>query len=324
MFKNFLKVIIHSAHFLLVISVYANASIFPRFLDFQSQQFLERSSEQNLVTKTHKLGPIKSTEDLTIEGPYGPIPLRIYIPLSEGPFPVVLYFPGGGWIAGDLDSNDSICRAICNQATCLIVSVNYHKAPKYPFPHALNDVYSTLEWTAKHIQNFNGNPSWIAVSGDSAGGNLAAALTLLTRDRNGPHLRCQVLMYPVTNFCFETFSYYQNAEGYCLTRQDMKELWKLYLQGADGKNPYASPLQGNLKHLPPAFILTAEFDPLRDEGFAYAKQLEIHGVAVKLKNYPTIHAFLSLASEIDLGRQGLTDIASYLKEQYHHKILQDF
>jgi len=298
----------------LVVDSYAQQPI-QRTLDKQSQQFLEGASKYTMIAK-HPITPLKKTEDLKIYGASGTIPIRIYTPRGKGPFPVVLYFAGGGWVSGDLNSNDSICREMCSQTECLIVSVEYHKAPTYPFPHALEDLYTALLWTEANIHNYEGQTSWIAVSGDSAGGNLAAALTLLTRDRKGPELQCQVLMYPVTNYCFETHSYYQNAKGYGLTKDRMKEFWGHYLQKANGKNPYVSPLQGDLTNLPSAFILTAEFDPLRDDGLAYAHQLNNYGVPVVLKNYPTIHAFISHAYYIDLGKQGLKDIAAYLKEQY--------
>lgn len=313
MIKIFLKL---TYCFICITSLsFASTPLFPRTLDPQSQEFLMLTSEEELK-KPPSSAPISSTQDLTISGPNGPIPIRIYTPYGEGPFPVLLYFPGGGWVKGNLDSNDALCRELSFQSEFIIVSVDYHKAPNYPFPKPLEDCYSVLEWTASNIQNYNGDNTWIAVSGDSAGGNLAAALTLLAKDRKGPVLQRQVLMYPATNFSFETFSYYQNAEGYRLTRKRMQEFWSLYLQGNDGSSPYASPLRGNLAGLPSAFIVTAEFDPLRDDGFAYANQLQNFGVSVILKHYPTVHAFIGRAYCIDLGKQAITEIANFLKTQY--------
>lgn len=254
-------------------------------------------------------------QDLSIPGPNGAIPIRLYSPKGAGPFPVFVSFEGGGWIAGSLESNDNICREICHRSGCMVVSVEYRKAPEDPFPKPLEDCYAATSWAAKNIQKLNGDPRRIAVGGDSAGGNLAAAVTLLARERKGPPLRCQILIYPVTNFNFETLSYYENAEGYFLTRSAMKYFWSLYLNGADGKDPRASPLQAPLSNLPPALVIVAQYDPLRDEGLAYAYQLKKAGVPVVLQSYPTIHGFVSAANTLTLGQKAIEEIAAYLRKQ---------
>ncbi|CUI17888.1 lipase [Candidatus Protochlamydia naegleriophila] len=286
------------------------------FNRIQQQPFdkLDVSTMRQTLPPSSTTIPVKKTQDLNIKGPLGLIPIRIYTPEGKGPFPVYISFEGGGWVAGNLDSNDAICREICKRSGCLVVSVEYRKAPENPFPKPLEDCYAATAWIADHIQEFNGNPKLLAVGGDSAGGNLAAAVTLLARAK-GPFLRCQVLMYPVTNFDFDTLSYYENAEGYLLTRDIMKRFWSLYLNGADGKNSLASPLQANLYKLPPAMVIVAYFDPLRDEGLAYAYQLKKFGVPVVLRNYPTIHGFISFGNQLKLSHQALAEISQFLKQQ---------
>ncbi|WP_068471382.1 alpha/beta hydrolase [Candidatus Protochlamydia phocaeensis] len=258
---------------------------------------------------------IQGVRDLSIPGPFGSIPARLYFPKGNGPYPVYISFEGGGWIAGSLDSNDNLSREICHRSGCLVVSVEYRKAPEYPFPKPLEDCYAAAVWIAQHIAEFNGDPQKLAIGGDSAGGNLAAAVTLLARDRRGPSFRCQVLIYPATNYDFDTLSYYENAQGYFLTRDAMKQFWAFYLKGANGKDPRASPLQADLGRLPPALILVAHFDPLRDDGLAYAHQLKTFDVPTVVYTYPTIHGFVSFANRLSLGRKGINDIAQYLQQQ---------
>jgi acetyl esterase len=268
--------------------------------------------EMRKITFPPSSVPVKKVEDISIQGPSGPIHCRIYTPEGKSPFPVYIALGGGGWVAGNLESNEAQCREICHRSGFMVLSVNYHKAPEYPFPKPLEDCYTALLWSAAHIQEFGGDPARLSLGGDSAGGNLAAATALLARDRSGPSLQAQVLLYPVTNFDFETLSYYENGEGYLLTRESMKVFWELYLDGKEGKNRYASPLQAQLEGLPPALIITADYDPLRDEGLAYAYQLKKFGVAAKVLQYPTIHGFISFNKQISLGEKALEEIALFL------------
>lgn len=270
---------------------------------------------QTVFPSYQSKAPIQGVRNLSISGPLGPIPIRLYFPEGKGPFPVYISLEGGGWIAGSLDSNDNLCREICHRSGCLVVSVEYRKAPEHPFPQPLEDCYAAAVWTSQHIAEFNGDPQKLAIGGDSAGGNLAAAVTLLARERRGPSFRCQVLIYPATNHDFDTLSYYENAQGYFLTRDAMKQFWGFYLKEANGKDPRASPLQAALDHLPPALILVAHFDPLRDDGLAYAHQLKAFGVPAVVYTYPTIHGFVSFANSLSLGRKGISDIAQYLRQQ---------
>lgn len=257
---------------------------------------------------------IKKTEQISIPGPSGEIPLRIYTPEGQGPFPVFVNFHGGGWTLGGLHNCDGFCAEICNRAQCIVVSVDYHLAPEYKFPKPLLDCYTATQWAAENISKYNGDPKKIAVGGDSAGGNLATAVALMARDKKSINLCCQVLMYPVTNYNFSTDSYQAFAEGYMLTTSTMKWMWENYLSAdADGSNPYASPLQeASLRGLPQALVITAEFDPLRDDSLAYAKKLAQANVEVVQITYPTIHGFISFADRLDVGKAATMLIANYL------------
>jgi len=225
--------------------------------------------------------PVAKVEDTAIPGPPD-IPVRIYTPEGDGPFPICVYFHGGGWVVGSLDSQDVDCRVIANAARSVVVSVNYRHAPEHKFPAAVEDAYRATQWAADNGEHITGDAARLVVAGMSAGGNLAAAVALMARDKGGPRISCQLLIVPVTNHAFDTRSYRENGEGYVLTREGMQWFWAHYLASpADGNDPYASPLRAtNLEGLPPALVLTAEYDPLRDEGQAYAERLSEAGVAV--------------------------------------------
>jgi acetyl esterase len=244
------------------------------------------------------------------------MPTRIYMPYGTGPFPVLVYLHGGGWVIGDLEAYDATCRALTNAAGCLVVAMEYRLAPEHKFPAAPEDCYAATCWVAANAAAIGGDPRRIAVGGDSAGGNLAAVVAQMARDRGGPALVYQLLVYPVTNYGYDTASYEENAEGYLLTRNAMVWFWNHYLRSAaDGNNPLASPLRASdLRDLPPAMVLTAEFDPLRDEGEAYAMRLQEAGVPVTLKRYTgTIHGFFSLDAVLDQGKQAMADAAAALR-----------
>lgn len=246
----------------------------------------------------------------------GDIPMRIYTPEGNGPFPILVYFHGGGWVIGNLDAYDPTCRALTNAAGCLVVSVDYRLAPEHKFPAAPEDCYAALCWVATHGASLNGDPTRLAIGGDSAGGNLTAVVALMARDRGGPNLAYQLLIYPVTDHNYETVSYQENADGYLLTKDAMVWFWNHYLHSeADGRSPLASPLQAeNVQGLPPALVLTAEFDPLRDEGEAYAARLQAAGVPVTLTRYNgMIHGFFSLGHVLDQGKQAIAEAAAGLR-----------
>ena len=264
-----------------------------------------RALHEDLFTPPAEPIPVDTVRDLSIDGPNGPIPIRVYAPHGDGPFPVLVYYHGGGWVVGDLDSIDPTCRALTNVADAVVVSVDYRLAPEHPFPEPIEDCYAALSWVAANTTAIRGDPERVAVGGDSAGGNLAAAVALLARDRGGPSLVHQALVYPVTEHAFETASYEENAEGYFLTRGDMEWFWNRYLPtDIAGRNPYASPLCApSLADLPSASVVTAGFDPLRDEGVAYADALDEAGVDVAHHHYPgMIHGFFTMLSDPDLDQ----------------------
>ena len=244
-----------------------------------------------------------------------PIPLRIYTPVGAGKFPILVYLHGGGWVIGNLEAADGTCRFLCKEANCIVVSVDYRKAPEYKFPTAIEDAYAVTVWVSRNATNFNGNPQQIAVAGDSAGGNLASVVALMARDRGTPSLVHQLLIYPVTNYNFDTPSYYEYAQNYGLTQEEMLWCWQHYLSSpTEGNNPYVSPLQANnLSNLPSANIITAECDILRSEGEAYATRLQEAGVNVTSKCYQgMIHSFLGLPQLNSLANVALSEIAAEL------------
>lgn len=263
--------------------------------------------------------PVGAVRNFTVDGPAGGIPIRIYTPDGSAPFPVLVFFHGGGWVLGSLDTHDATCRAVTNAAECVVVSVDYRLAPEHPFPAAVEDCYDVTKWVVENPEAVHGDPDRIAIGGDSAGGNLAAAVAQVARDHDGPALAHQVLIYPATDHSFDTASYDENAEGYFLTKADMEWFWDHYLESAlNGQNPYASPLQArDLSGLPSATVLTCGFDPLRDEGATYADRLEKAGVRVTHRNYDDmIHGFASMLVEpnLDQARNAIADIGRDLQE----------
>jgi acetyl esterase len=258
-------------------------------------------------------------ENRTIPGPDGEIPIRIYTPEGQGPWPVLVYFHGGGWVLGNLDTHDRVGRSLANRADCVVVSVDYRLAPEHRFPAAPEDAYAATRWAADNAAAFGGDGRRLAVAGDSAGGNLAAVVALMARDRGGPELSLQVLVYPVTDHDFDTPSYLEHAEGLMLWRAGMIWFWDHYApEAADRGHPHASPLRAeSLAGLPPALVITAEYDPLRDEGEAYAARLREAGVPVVLRRYPgMIHGFFGMAHAVDLAREAIDEAGRALREAW--------
>ncbi|QQK81153.1 alpha/beta hydrolase fold domain-containing protein [Salicibibacter cibi] len=267
-------------------------------------------------------GPPEKVENVTnktIPGPDGEIPVRIYTPDSEGPFPALVYYHGGGWVIGDLVTVDVPCRRIANQTNCVVVSVDYRLAPEHKFPAAIEDAYAAVKWVADDANTIQVDPSRIAVGGDSAGGNLATVVAMMARDKGGPAIVQQILLYPVTNHAFDTNAYEENADGFFLTKAMMQWFWSHYLRDEDdGKKPYASPLLADdLSGLPPAFVITAGFDPLRDEGEAYAERLKAANVPVETTRYDAmIHGFCWMPGAIEQGKNALDQVSSSLKRAF--------
>lgn len=265
--------------------------------------------------------PVAQVDDVGIPVADGTIPARVYTPAGEGPFPVLVYFHGGGWVIGSVETLDAPCRMLANAAGCVVVSIDYRLAPEFKFPTAAEDCYAATRWVAENAGRLGVDAGRLAVGGDSAGGNLAAVVALMARDRHGPALVYQLLVYPVTDFNVDTASYAANGEVYLLTKAAMEWFWNHYLRGPeDGLNPYASPLRApDLGGLPAAFVVTAEFDPLRDEGQAYAARLRQSGVAVHAKNYDgMIHGFFQMPGVLEQGKQAIADAAVRLREAFAH------
>ena len=257
--------------------------------------------------------------DRQIPGPDGELTVRVYTPFGTGPFPLLTYFHGGGFVLCNLDSHDSTCRELTNAAQCVVVSVDYRLAPEAPFPAAPEDCYAATRWVAENAREIDGDPERLAVGGDSAGGNLAAVVALMARDRGGPALVHQLLIYPVTDYAFDTPSYVENAEGYFLTREMMQWFWGHYLKTeADGVQPLASPLRADdVSNLPPANVITAEFDPLRDEGEAYAARLLASGVATELIRYDgMIHGFFGMTDALDRAKEAVAQSGRALRRAF--------
>jgi acetyl esterase len=263
--------------------------------------------------------PVASVDNLAIPGPAGEIPVRVYTPEQSGPLPVLVYFHGGGWVIGDLETHDALCRTLANAAGCVVASVDYRLAPEHKFPAAAEDAYAATRWVAENAGQIGVDPQHIAVGGDSAGGNLAAVVALMARDRGGPPLVFQLLIYPATDSACDTASCRENAEGYLLTLEALRWFWNHYLSGeADRENPYAAPLRApNVRGLPPALVLTAEFDPLRDEGEVYAARLRDAGVPVQLKRYDgMIHGFFGMGAMVDQARTAMEEVAASLQAAF--------
>jgi acetyl esterase len=263
-------------------------------------------------------GPaLASVSDRTVPGSAGEIPVRVYRPDGDGPFPTVVFFHGGGWVIGDLESHDLACRHLARASDCVVVAVDYRRAPEHPYPAAAEDAYAATAWVAANPDAVGGSGQ-VAVMGDSAGGNLAASVALRARDEGGPEIAYQALVYPAVSPHDDWDSYAQNAEGYYLTTADMNWFGESYFSGENETDPYAFPLVADSHaDLPPATVITAGFDPIRDEGIAYAEALDSAGVPVEHHHYPDmIHGFftmLAAPAEMERGHEAIAAVAADLR-----------
>jgi acetyl esterase len=260
--------------------------------------------------------PVNRVEDRNIAGPGGEIPIRIYSPAGK-PNGIIVFFHGGGWVLGGLPSHEYVCRALANSAGCVVVATDYRLAPEHKFPAAADDSYAATKWAADNAGALGSGANRLVVCGDSAGGNLAAVVSQMARDRGTPEIRAQVLIYPAIDAATDTDSQKRFVEeGQVLSQRTMAWFWNHYLRGReDASNPYACPNKAkDLKRLPPALVITAEYDPLYDEGNDYAAALEKAGNRVKLSRYAGVpHFFVSLAPAIDQGKTAIREIADYVK-----------
>lgn len=262
--------------------------------------------------------PVARVEEKVIPVAGATIPARVYAPASTQPLPALVHFHGGGWVIMNLDTHDGNCRSLCNKAGIAIVSVEYRKAPEFKAPVPAEDCYAALEWVVANAAALGIDANRVGVIGDSAGGNLAAVVAQLARDRKGPKVKCQVLTYPAVDATMSAASIKENANAPLLGEREMKWFWGHYIEGSklSAKDPEVSPLFArSLANLPPAFVSSAEFDPLRDEGEEYAKKLQAAGVPVEMKRYNGVfHGFALLGKFIPEGRLVLDDQVAFLKK----------
>jgi acetyl esterase len=260
--------------------------------------------------------PLAGVAERAIPGPAGDLRVRVYTPVGNGPFPGLVFFHGGGFVLCSLDTHDGQCRSLAHAAGCVVVSVDYRLAPEHRFPAAPEDCYAATQWVAKNGGELGIDVGRIAIGGDSAGGNLAAVVALMARDRGGPALRFQLLVYPVTDCAFDTASYRDNGEGYYLTAGSMRWFWQQYLADpGQAAEAYASPLRArDLSRLPPGLCITAEYDPLRDEGEAYAARLRSAGIDMRTSRYDgMIHGFFGARGQLEKARAAVAEAGAALR-----------
>ena len=267
---------------------------------------------------------VASIEHHFIPGPTADLPVRIYTPEGDGPFPGLVYFHGSGWVVLNIEVCDTTMRSLANSTGCVVVAVNYQKAPEHPYPIPFDDCWATVQWTVENADAFDIDAARLGLLGDSAGGNLAAAIALHARDHGGPAIAFQGLIYPVTDYGWDTASYHENAEGYLLQRGSMEWFWNHYIPDPSvADDPRVSPLRASdHSGLPPAFIATAEFDPLRDDGRAYHAKLHDAGVPVTYVEYDgMIHGFYWMQGVTDVAKRLHHDLATAVREALQPKVV---
>ena len=259
--------------------------------------------------------PVADVADHQVDVGGGSIAIRVYRPESGEPLPILVYAHGGGFVFCDLDSHDGLCRNLANLLPAVVISVGYRLAPEYQWPTAAEDVFAVTQWAATHATELGGDAARVAVGGDSAGGNLAAVTTVMARDRGGPAIAAQLLLYPVIAADFDTESYRRFGRGYYNPRPALQWYWDQYVpDAADRRHPYASPLQADLAGLPAAVLVLAGHDPLRDEGIAYADALAAAGVPVTRCAFEGgIHGFMTMPM-LDVAHQARREAARSLAE----------
>lgn len=262
---------------------------------------------------------VGAVRDIKIPVQGAEIGARVYTPAGDGPHPLVVFFHGGGWVICSLDSHDNLARSICRDAEAIVVSVDYRMAPEHQFPTAAHDAFAATQWVAANAASFGGDPTRLAVCGDSAGGNLSAVVTQMAHDAGGPAIKFAALIYPVVDMTAQGGSLIENSKGYFLEEESMIWFMNHYATEADRADPLASPaLRHDLAGLPPCFITTCEYDPLRDQGEAYGDALRANGVAAETKRYNgLIHASANMTGVLEGGRKMVADVGARLRAALH-------
>jgi acetyl esterase len=277
---------------------------------------IDKRLTASITGKSERVGKVRN---LKIPGPEGSIPVRVYTPKGTGRFPLLVYFHGGGWVFSDLDAVDSVCSLLANRAACIVVSVDYRLAPEHKFPAAIEDCYAATAWVAKNGEKLNGNPNQIVVAGDSAGGGMAASVSLMARDRKGPSIAYQIFVNPAVDLSEDFSKYTDDTKSPTSTGQELLYVKGHYLsKKSDALDQRASPtLARNLKRLPPAMMITAEYDHLTKQSNAFVAKLRRAGVPVKVLHYKgTVHGFFVLPNVFDDSRNAVDSIAAELQDRF--------
>jgi len=263
--------------------------------------------------------PVANVRNTTVPGPAGPIPVRVYTPTGTAPFPVLVYFHGGGWVIANIQTYDASCRALANKAGCVVVSVGYRQAPEHKFPASHEDSYAAAQYVMAHTAQFGGDPKRVAVGGESAGGNLAAAVCLMARDRKGRMPIYQLNVYPIAGTDLNTPSYLANAKAIPLSKPFMVWFFRYEVRTPrDLQNPLIAIDRANVHGLPPATVITDQIDPLQSEGMRYAARLKAAGIPVRFRNYNGVtHEFFSMPAVLDAARDANTFAAEGLKSAFN-------
>jgi acetyl esterase len=275
-----------------------------------------REAERAELEQQCEAEPVAEVVDGFLPGPAGPIPIRVYRPQAAQLLPALVYFFGGGWVTGSLDTADPVCRRLANSTPCAVVAVSYRRAPEHPFPAAVEDCDAATRWLAEHGADLGVDSRRLAVGGASAGGNLAAAIAQLAHEQGGPSLRLQVLVYPLLDHRADTPSMRDTVDPVFFDRNDVAWCWAHYLaRDSDGDSPLASPLRArDLRGLPPALVITAGIDPLRDQGELYAARLAAAGVPTELVRFDgMVHGFYSMNGVLGAAEQAQTVTAAALR-----------
>lgn len=282
----------------------------------------KRSTYHKGIPRAGTPEPVHSITDQRVPGPAHDVAIRIYRPREDANFPVILYLHGGGFISGDLETHDPVCRMISNHVAALVVAVNYRLAPEHPYPAAIEDCFAVLNWLVSNAHSIGGDAGRLAVVGDSAGGNLAAVLPLMARDKGLPSLRAQVLIYPMLDATLSSASLVENAFIPPFTLADCVLAWQVYLaKNEDRRSPYISPLQAtDLSGLPPALVITSEFDILADEGEAYVDRLREAGVRTEHEEFQgMIHGFFQWGGMVAAARLAMNRVVQFLQHATSHR-----